>query len=193
METPINVRDVVYAVVSADASTGISYSAAPAAIAPAMSFKASRKSSSDTLRGDGEPTSNQTTLGEIEVEMELNAIPLSVQAVLLGHKFTAGTIGTTSTPDKQQECKGDKAPYVGIGVTYDQEDGSVGYRWLYKGRFEEPDESVKQKEDKTTFSTPTLKGTFIMPAAGEIRTKLNFAKEPKTNDYKTLFGLTTHA
>lgn len=190
MLTPVNVRDVCYAEVKTDTASGITYKSDPISIAPAMSCKADRDSNDDTLYGDGEATSNQVTNGKITLDLELNEIPLDVLSTMLGHLHTAGsTANGTETPEKMSEKKGDKAPYIGIGVTYDLEDGGVAYKWFYKGRMKEPGDDVKQKETGVTYSTPTLSGTFIMPKSGTIRDTQKFETEPSTHDYKTLFSL----
>lgn len=151
MSVMINVKNIVYAVMTDE--TENTYGEVKK-IAPLMNVKLSADTSTEDLYGDGTTTESITTTGKTTFEAEVNYFSLETQAELLGHKYDkeSGTL---------VEHEDDMAPYVAVGFCIERANGKNLYYWLYKGKFEEVDVEVQQKEEKVTFSTPTLKGTFI--------------------------------
>lgn len=148
---PVNIKNFSYAVL--DEATGVY--ATPVVIPGLMDVKLDMKVEESKLTGDGKTRVIINTEGDITVEATINKFPLKDRAALLGRTFDAAK-GTLLTKD------GDIAPYVACGFMIELDGGKNAYTWLYKGRFSQPSESYKQKEDgKVTFATPTLKGTFI--------------------------------
>ena len=121
--------------------------------------KISPKSNSDTLYADNKAVETVSTLGEVEVELETQDLPLEVQAVLLGHTLDAASKVMSYEAD-------DNAPYVAVGFKVKKGNGKYRYVWLLKGKFSEPEEEHSTQEDKTKFQTPKLKGTFLTRADG---------------------------
>jgi phi13 family phage major tail protein len=147
----VGLRDLYYAILTKDDSTGVAYQT-PVKIAGAINAKISPKSDTQTLYADDGPSESVTTLGEIEVEFEAKDIPLPVQAALLGHTMSNGILIKNAN---------DTAPYVAIGFRSQKSNGKYRYVWLFKGRFETPEQEYKTKEDKPSFQTPKIKGTFV--------------------------------
>jgi phi13 family phage major tail protein len=147
----VGLKDLHYALLTKDDSTGVTYST-PKKIIGAINAKISPKSNTETLYADDGPSETATALGEIDVELEVKDIPLSVQAELLGHTLSNGVIV------KKAE---DVAPYVAIGFRSEKSNGKFRYKWLYKGKFSLPEEDYSTKEDKPKFQTPKIKATFI--------------------------------
>lgn len=147
----IGLRDLYYAILTKDDSTGVAYQT-PVKIAGAINAKISPKVDTQTLYADDGPSETVTSLGEIEVEFEVKDLPLTVQAALLGHTISNGVL----TKDAD-----DVAPYVALGFRSQKSNGKFRYVWLFKGRFETPEQEYKTKEDKPSFQTPKLKGTFV--------------------------------
>jgi phi13 family phage major tail protein len=147
----VGLRDLYYAILTKDDSTGVAYQT-PVKIAGAITAKISPKSETQTLYADDGPSESVTTLGEIEVELEAKDIPLSVQAALLGHSISNGILIKNAN---------DTAPYVALGFRSQKSNGKYRFVWLFKGRFETPEQEYKTKEDKPSFQTPKLKGTFV--------------------------------
>jgi len=151
MAVQVGLRDLYYAVLTKDDSTGVTYQT-PKKVAAAINAKISPKTNSETLYADDGPVETASSLGEIEVELEVSDLPLDVQAELLGHTVNQGVIIKKST---------DIAPYVAIGFKSVKSNGKFRFVWLLKGKFEVPESEYKTMEDKPEFQTATIKGTFI--------------------------------
>lgn len=147
----VGLRDLYYAILTKDDSTGVAYQT-PVKIAGAINAKISPKVESETLYADDGPSETATSLGEIDVELETKDLPLSAQAALLGHTISNGVLIKDAD---------DVAPYVAIGFRSKKSNGKYRYVWLFKGRFETPEQEYKTAEDKPSFQTPKIKGTFI--------------------------------
>ncbi|MBN6186403.1 phage tail protein [Aneurinibacillus sp. BA2021] len=147
----VGLKDLHYALLTKDDSTGVTYGA-PTKIAGAITAKISPKSNTETLYADDGPSETATALGEIEVEIEVKDLPLAVQAALFGHTLENGILTKNA---------GDTAPYVAIGFRSKKSNGKYRFVWLYKGKFELPEQEYKTAEDKPSFQTPKAKGTFI--------------------------------
>ena len=154
---PIGVENLVYAILTDE--TTLTYSS-PTLISPAINVKINPKSNSDTLYADNRAVETVTSLGEIDVEIETQDLPLEVQAALLGH-----TLDSTS----KVMCSNvqDSAPYVAVGFKIKKANGKYRYVWLLKGKFSEPEEEHSSQEDKTKFQTPKIKGTFLTRTDGK--------------------------
>jgi phi13 family phage major tail protein len=148
----IGLKDLHYAKLTEDTSTTVTYDT-PASIAGAISAKVSPAVNTATLYADDGPDEVTSALGEITVELVAKDVPLSVQAVLLGH-----SIGTDKVMVKKAD---DVAPYVAIGFKSLKSNGKYRYVWLYKGKFQLQEQEYKTKEDTPEFQTPTLTGTFV--------------------------------
>ncbi|WP_196007902.1 major tail protein [Clostridium tyrobutyricum] len=154
---PIGVENLVYAILT-DETTSVY--GTPALISPAINVKINPKSNSDTLYADNKAVETATSLGEIDVEIETQDLPLEVQAELLGHKIDSVTKVMCS--DVQ-----DSAPYVAVGFKIKKANAKYRYVWLLKGKFSEPEEEHSSQEDKTKFQTPKIKGTFVTRTDGK--------------------------
>lgn len=145
----IGLEHLVYAIMHDD---GITYDT-PKLLSPAIEAKITPKTNSDTLYADDKSVENATTLGEIDVELQTQDVPLQAQADLLGHKIDSkGVLVHSGTDD---------TPYVAIGFKSKKGDNTYRFVWLLKGRFQEIEEDYKTKEDKANFATPSLKATFV--------------------------------
>ncbi|SFT04083.1 major tail protein [Marininema halotolerans] len=147
----VGLKDLYVAVLSKDDDTGATYET-PFKIAPAVSAKVSPKVETTTDYGDDGPVETSTSLGEVEVEIETNSLPLEIQAQLLGHKYENGLL---------TKAAGDTAPYVAFGFRSTKSDGSELFIWLYKGRFEPIENEFKTKGDKVEFQHPKMSGKFV--------------------------------
>ena len=128
-------------------------------VSPLINIKVTPASNSAVLYADGRAVERATSLGEISVEFEVQDLPLPVQAVLLGHELAPLTGVMTYNVD-------DTAPYVALGFKIKKGNGKYRHIWLLKGSFEELSEEAATQADKVSFSTPKLKGGFIVRADG---------------------------
>ncbi|AKA72344.1 major tail protein [Clostridium scatologenes] len=154
---PIGVENLVYAILTDETTSNYS---SPTLVSPAINVKINPKSNSDTLYADNRAVETATSLGEIDVEIETQDLPLEVQAELLGHKLD-------STSKVMCSDVQDSAPYVAVGFKIKKANGKYRYVWLLKGKFSEPEEEHSSQEDKTKFQTPKIKGTFLTRTDGK--------------------------
>jgi phi13 family phage major tail protein len=147
----VGLRDLHYALLTKDDTTGVTYET-PMHMAGAILAKITAKSNTETLYADDGPAETAVALGEIEVELETKDLSLSDQAALLGHTLENGVLLRSAH---------DLPPYVALGFRSRKSNGKYRYVWIYKGRFELPEQEFKTQEDKPEFQTPKIKATFI--------------------------------
>ena len=124
----IGLKNLVYALMTKDDSTGVAYSA-PVAVPGVMAAKIDTKTSSETLFADDGPAEIGTAVGETSLELGLKELPLEVQAAWLGHSIIGGVMYKKTT---------DVAPYLAIGFMSSKSNGKNKYVWMLKGKFEVP-------------------------------------------------------
>jgi phi13 family phage major tail protein len=148
----IGLSNFYYALNIKDDSTGATYSA-PEKVAGIISADIKTGSDTATLFADNGPAETASSLGEITVDIELKDIPLETQAILLGHKITAGVMESNAD---------DVAPDVAIMFESLKSNGKRRFVKLLKGKFQEPDDTNKTKEDKISFQTQKISGKFVI-------------------------------
>lgn len=147
----VGLKDIYYAKVTKDDSTGISYDV-PKRLQQAITADIKPKTASGTLFADDGPSESGTALGETDVTLNIGDLPISVQADLLGNSIVNGELVKKST---------DIPPYVAIMFRAEKSDGTFRFYKLLKGKFQEPESQNKTKDDNVTYNTPTITGTFI--------------------------------
>jgi phi13 family phage major tail protein len=148
----IGLRDLYYALLTTDASDGAVYGT-PVRIVGAIVANINPNSSSETLFGDDGPLETASQLGQIEAEITVADLPLSVQAVLLGHTApSAGVMFKKST---------DTPPWVAIGFKSKKSNGNYRYVWLLKGKFREIELNHETQDDSINFQTQAITGHFV--------------------------------
>jgi phi13 family phage major tail protein len=148
---PVGVENLVYALLTDE---NIPTYDTVKSMAPLINIKVSPKINSESLYADNRKVEIVSSLGDIDVEIEQQDLPLEVQADILGHVL--------------DEAKGvlayhtnDIAPYLAIGFKIKKANGKYRYVWLLKGKFEEYSEEANTTEDKAKFTTPKLKAAFM--------------------------------
>lgn len=101
---------------------------------------------------DDGPGDTASTLGNIEVEIQKNALTTKNKADLLGH--TIDSNGALVYADD------DVPPFVAIGFRTLKSNGKYRYIWLYKGRFSDPEDNSETKGDTINFQSDTIRGQF---------------------------------
>lgn len=149
--TQVALRNLYYAPLISDDASGAVYGA-PVKMAQVIAAKIKPKTSSTVLYADDGAVEAATAVGETEVELETRNLPLSIQAALLGHTLAGGVLTKRVT---------DIAPYVAIGFEAGKSNGTKRYVWLFKGKFEIPEDDFKTKGDKVDFQTPKIKAMFL--------------------------------
>lgn len=157
MPTPtapsIGLKNLYYAILSStDDGQAVPVYNAPVKIAEAISAKIQSKMSTDVQWADDAPVEIIQATGAITVEFAVKDFPLYIQAAILGHTISAGTLVRKTT---------DIAPYVAIGFKSKKSNGKYRYIWLYKGKFEIIEQDYETLADKAKAQNPVLKGTFV--------------------------------
>ena len=135
---------------TADATYGQTSTAVPGLV----SIEVSTEAQSNTLYADDGPYETATSMGAINVTIDLADLPLSVQADLLGHTYDS----TNNTIVKKAS---DSAPYVAILFEFTMGNGGNRCVKLYKGRFAEPADSGNTKGENVEFQTSQITGQFV--------------------------------
>jgi phi13 family phage major tail protein len=125
----------------------------PKPIPGAITGTVSPTTNTETLYADDQAYETASSLGEIELELNVADLPQDVIADLLGATIDANGVLVQSSKDV--------APYVALGFRSQKSNGKYRYYWLYKGKFQPNEEEFQTKEDKPSFQTPTITGTFI--------------------------------
>ena len=148
----IGLRDVHYALLTADEPGGSATYAAPVKVVGAISANINPNTSSSTLFADDGPYDAAATMGEISLELNLADIPDKTQAVWLGHTYKNGMLIKKST---------DVPPWLALGYRSLKSNGAYRYVWLVKGKFAALEEEYGTKGDSVEFKTPTINGSFV--------------------------------
>ncbi|WP_067924878.1 major tail protein [Alicyclobacillus shizuokensis] len=148
----VGLDNLHYAIISKDDETGVEYGEVKS-VGKSVSASIQPKSNSATLYADDGPAETATSLGEIQVDLEVASLPTSVVADLLG-----ATVGSDGVLIQKST---DNAPYVAIGFRSKKSNGKYRYVWLLKGKFAPLQEDYKTQEDSPSFQTEKISGTFI--------------------------------
>jgi phi13 family phage major tail protein len=149
----IGLKSVYYALLDDDdVTTGVTY-ATPVSLIGAITANVNPNSSKETLFADDGPMVVATTLGEVELELNMADLSLAAQAILLGHDTPVSGVLTRHADDVP--------PWLALGWKSLKANGSYRYFWLVKGKFMVPEEANETKADSITFSTPTITGGFV--------------------------------
>jgi phi13 family phage major tail protein len=152
MSTQIGLSSLYYALLTADTNANATYST-PVHIPGVITANINANASQDTLFADDGPMETATSIGKIDLELDLADLPFDVQSVLLGHTLDANGILLRKSNDVP--------PWAAIGFKSLKTSGSYRYVWLLKGKFLIPDLTHETKADKITFQKPKFKGSFV--------------------------------
>ena len=160
----IGCRDVVFAKMTADSSSGTTYASdlfyAPGVIEIALTAQVTNES----IAADDVPLYEVlTSLDGFDVSMTMAQIGNDGKAYLLG--------STVDSKGVLLEASDDDASYVAMGFKTARSDGSDDYIWLYKGKFAQGDITFHTKEKgAVNWQTPVLTGSF-MPRISDKRVR----------------------
>lgn len=106
-----------------------------------------------TLFADDQADEVATSLGGIEVSLNVKDLPKEIYAELLGATITDDGVLV--------ETKNDVPPYVALGFRSLKSNGKYRYFWLYKGKFQLSEETYATRTDTPEFQTPTITAQFV--------------------------------
>lgn len=147
---PIGMDKIHYAIMTDE--TTETY-ATPKPIPGAITGTVSPSTNTETLYADDQALETASSLGEIKLELNVADLPQDILKDLLGATVDANGVMVQSSTDV--------APYVALGFRSQKSNGKYRYYWLFKGKFQPDKEEYQTKEDKPSFQTPTVTGTFI--------------------------------
>jgi len=153
MATRIGCDNLVYAIMKTEDTPDAAPTYDAVVKAPGvMSININPNPAQETLFADDGPMETATTLGNIEVAIQKNALTTQNKADLLGHTIddNGGLIFADS----------DVSPYVAVGFRTLKSNGKYRYVWLYKGKFTEPEDNNETKGDGINFQSDTINGQF---------------------------------
>lgn len=151
MAVQIGLNSLHYALLNTDAVGSISYQA-PIAVPGAITANINSNSSNETLFADDGPAETASTIGKIDLELNVADIPLDLQAIWLGHTRVGGILKRSSS---------DVPPWLAIGFKSLKSNGKYRFAWLLKGKFQIPELNHETKGDAIAFQTPTITGSFV--------------------------------
>lgn len=149
----VNIKRLFLALVTKDevGAANVTFST-PEYIPGVQSFDAKTKSNTAENYEEGKLTDQDTVLQSVGITINLGHLSNAQYAKYFGkHIATEG--GVYSLGD-------DVAPYVAVLYEYERSDHKLGYKVYYKGLFEELDDSVKQREGKTTYQNIVANASF---------------------------------
>ena len=152
--TRIGVSNFHYAKMTAEETlTSLPTYATPVSAPGLMSANINPNASIDTLFADDGPFETAATNGQIEVEIQKNALSTQNKVDLLGKTVDSkGGIVSSDT---------DIPPWVAVGFKSLKSNGKYRYIWLYKGKFSDPEDNNETKGDSINWQSDTITGNFV--------------------------------
>ena len=149
----IGLKNLYFAKNTNDNSTGATYET-PQRIGGAIQVDINPQVNTNTLYADDAPFAVASSINEITVSLDVSDIQPSVVAALGGHTYDTTTGAITYKAD-------DSPPYVAIIGESEKQDGKTRYFKLFKGKFNETQETIQTKGESVKFTTPKLEGSFV--------------------------------
>jgi phi13 family phage major tail protein len=134
-----------------DSASGVTYET-PEFIPGAVNVKVDPKTESSTFYADNGAYEVLTSMGDIDVEMEVADLPLSLQAKIYGHQTENGV---------QFASINDQPIYLALGFRAKVSTGGYRYYWLLKGKAELLPIEHKTDEGQKSPQTSKLKLKFM--------------------------------
>ena len=154
MATRIGVSNFVYAIMKTeDTPTTAPLYDPPQAAPGLMSLNINPNGSTDTLFADDGPLETATTIGQVEVEIQKNYLSTKNKVDLLGKK--------TDSKGGLLSSSNDVPPWVAVGFKSLKSNGHYRYCWLYKGKFQDPEDNNETKGDSINWQSDTITGNFV--------------------------------
>lgn len=142
----INVSKIVYTLVTKDTSTEYTHGPIKTLGEP-MQVQLTPSLASGMLYGGGVKTEDLAKLTGIELQIDLNKVPIEVRAEIMGNKYENGILS---------ENKKDQAKDIAVGFEVEETGDNREFMWAFVGKPKPFANTVKQSEDNLTFSTDTI-------------------------------------
>lgn len=147
----IGLSNVVYAPLTSDGVGGTTYGPVENLIGAAVANINPNSSAATDFLDDG-PADTAVTLGQGEFNLEIGEIETMKKAFLLGNDYVGGVMLR----------KGDAVPpWVAVGFRSLKSNGEYRYKWLYKVKFREPEDTNETKGESINFQHDMMIGSFV--------------------------------
>lgn len=148
----VGLKNIHFAKILTEDENGVTYDT-PVKIGNAIEASITPNTNSETLYADDGPSEVESSLGETEVEIGIDQLSTTAQALLFGH-----TILSDGVLEKKET---DIAPYGALLFESATTGGKSKLYALYKGRFQPQEESFATKGDSPEFQTDSISGVFV--------------------------------
>lgn len=135
-----------------DDNTGVTYDPL-IKLERAISAKISPKSNSENIYSDDSVEDVITAFEGVDIEIEVNQLPLLSRAKLQGAKVVKGVL---------VENKDDIPPTIALGFKSKKNNGKHRFVWLLKGKFELAADEYDTEAEKPKAQSAKLKGKFFL-------------------------------
>lgn len=156
----VGLKNLYYAIMTINATTGAETYATPVKIGNAVSVDIKPSVDTVSLYGDDMAVATDISLKEVSVTIETTDVSLEDQAALLGHTYDSAKKTLTA------KLTG-SAPYVALLFESEKHDGGVRCVKLLKGKFAPSQETINTKGESLEYQVPQLQGTFVANADGK--------------------------
>lgn len=149
----IGLRDMVYAKITMNETTGEESYGSVKKLARAISASLSVDVAEATLYADDGIAEQAMEFAGGTISLGVDDLPPDVQSDLTGE--TSGTDGEVVSYGE------DSGGYVAVGFRAKKADGTYRCIWLLKVKFGAPSEEYETKKDSIDFKTPTIEGKIM--------------------------------
>jgi phi13 family phage major tail protein len=132
---------------------GVESYATPIRVAGAIDASISPSIDTANIFSDDSIEEIITQFSSVEVSFTFSDIGSTNYAMLLGKETDSNGVVMDSADDI--------APYFALGFRSKKSNGEYRYVWMYKGRFNQIEESFATQSDSADFQTAPVTGTFV--------------------------------
>jgi phi13 family phage major tail protein len=147
----IGCRRLCYAIKTQDDATGKAYGSVYRFPPTLQKIDVNPNGSLSSVSGDNAPRIIAEGIGDIDVSVDIAAIPAEDIARLLGHAYVNGGIDRKA---------GDASPEVALGFITTKNGGGEVYTWLYSGVFTKGSEGAETQKGAPNLQVGKLVGKF---------------------------------
>jgi phi13 family phage major tail protein len=156
----VGLKDLHIAILGKDGSYDT-----PQKFARAIDATITPNTNSTTLYADDQASEVAESMGDVEVEINVDDLSTEQYALLLGKTVNEDGV----VVDKSD----DVSPYLALLFRSLKSNGEYRYVVLYKGKFSIPEDSYRTKADQVEFVNQTLSAKFVSKDDGEWRARVD--------------------
>lgn len=151
--------------ITEDEVTGEETYDAPQRLVDGIDMNITPSVNSQNLFADDKVAEIITQFGSVEVSFSIAELGTANYALLLGKEADSNGVIVDSADDE--------IPYFAMGFRSKKSNGEYRYVWMYKGRFNPPEETYNTQTDSPNPQTQSISGTFIKRDDGKWRARVD--------------------